>query len=150
MVYIWVTILIRKTNLKPYKLKRVIEVYTRINLNVMICVDGEYKKINSEDIIMIEVASRKLKMITEEETYILNGTIQEWSDKLNIPSFCVCHRGYLVNIKYVTSITKDTVYLKNGRYKAYVSKRNYDDMKNRFMLFVEKNLQNRFKPLDKS
>lgn len=87
---------------------------------------------------MIEVASRKLKMITEEETYILNGTIQEWSDKLNIPSFCVCHRGYLVNIKYVTSITKDTVYLNNGRYKAYVSKRNYDDMKNRFMLFVEK------------
>ena len=106
----------------------------------MICVDGEYKKINSEDIIMIEVAGRKLKMITEEETYILNGTIQEWSDKLNIPSFCVCHRGYLVNIKYVTSITKDTVYLKNGRYKAYVSKRNYDDMKNRFMLFVEKNM----------
>ena len=69
--------MIRKTNLKPYKLKMVIEVYTRINLNVMICVDGEYKKINSEDIIMIEVASRKLKMITEEETYILNGTIQE-------------------------------------------------------------------------
>ena len=99
-------------------LKDAIEVYTRINLNVMICVDGEYKKINSEDIIMIEV----------------------WSDKLNIPSFCVCHRGYLVNIKYVTSITKDTVYLNNGRYKAYVSKRNYDDMKNRFMLFVEKNM----------
>lgn len=140
MVYIWVTILIRKTNLKPYKLKRVIEVYTRINLNVMICVDGEYKKINSEDIIMIEVACRKLKMITEEETYILNGTIQEWRDKLNIPSFCVCHRGYLVNIKYVTSITKDTVYLNNGRYKAYVSKRNYDEIKNRFMLFVEKNM----------
>ena len=121
-------------------LKDAIEVYTRINLNVMICVDGEYKKINSEDIIMIEVAGRKLKMITEEETYILNGTIQEWSDKLNIPSFCVCHRGYLVNIKYVTSITKDTVYLNNGRYKAYVSKRNYDEIKNRFMLFVEKNM----------
>ena len=45
-------------------LKDAIEVYTRINLNVMICVDGEYKKINSEDIIMIEVAGRKLKMIT--------------------------------------------------------------------------------------
>lgn len=121
-------------------LKDAVEVYTRTRFNVIINIDGELKKINSDDIIMIESVGRKLHMITEKQTYILNDSMQEWSERLNLPSFYMCHRSYIVNIKHVTSVDKDMVYLQDGKYKAYLSKRKYIEMKNRFMLFVEKNI----------
>lgn len=121
-------------------LKDAVERYNRISVNYVIDFDGKSIKINSDDIIMIESVGRKLQMITEKQTYILNGSMQKWSEKLNLPSFYMCHRSYIVNIKHVTSVDKDMVYLDDGKYRAYLSKRKYVEMKNRFMLFVEKNI----------
>ena len=61
--------------------------------------------------------------------------MQEWSEKLNLPSFYMCCRSYIINVKHVTSVM---VYLKDGKYQAYLSKRKYVEMKNKFLLFVKK------------
>lgn len=68
-------------------------------------------KVSTDDIRYIEVQNHYLYIVTKAQTYKMRGTIQEMEKKLSNLPFARCSSAYLVNLKYVKQVTKDTVYL---------------------------------------
>lgn len=97
--------------------------------------NGRCVELNTDDIIMIESSRRKNYIITSKETYEVTGTLKEWYDRLNTKIFYMSHRNYIVNIKYITKIENDTVILCGGEYKAYLARRKYGEIRDRFFLY---------------
>lgn len=120
-------------------MKDAIEIYLHRNLLIGIECNGEYKKIDSDDIVMLETRGRKIILYTVNGEYELAGTIKEWSDKLRTTNFYMCHRSYIVNIARISAIKEDKILLENGKYQAYLAKRKHTDIKRKFMLYLEKN-----------
>lgn len=118
-------------------LKDAMEAYSRRSISLVIEISGQLMKIDSDDIIMLEVRGRKLVLITINGEYELSGSIKDWSNKLSMPNFYTCHRSYIINISKISSITNDTVYLLGGKYQAYLAKRKHTEMKRKFMLYIE-------------
>ena len=67
-----------------------------------------------------------MQMVTEEEKYIVNGSLREWEGKLSEYHFVRIHKSYLVNLKYVSDI-KDVVKLISGKEQLPVG-RKYKEM----------------------
>lgn len=118
-------------------LKDAMEAYSRRSIPLLIETSKQLKKIDSDDIVMLEARGRKLVLVTVNSEYELSGSIKDWSNKLSIPNFYICHRSYIVNISKISSITNDTVYLLGGKYQAYLAKRKHAEIKRKFMLYIE-------------
>ena len=101
--------------------------------------EGGCRKIDSDEIIMLEAQKRKIIMYTENNQYEVTVTMKEWNEKLSFPCFFQCHRSYIVNVAKISSIKDDMIFLKHGEYRAYLTKRKHAEVKNRFMLYLEKN-----------
>lgn len=120
-------------------IKDAIELYKNTNYYVAIEADGELFKILSDEIIMLESIGHKVKIITEKGIFNVNDSLLNWREKLNIPSFFLSHKSFLVNIKYVDRIKDGIIFLKNGKYQAYLSRRKNIEMRKKLLLYVEKN-----------
>ena len=120
-------------------MKDAVEVYSHRSRPISIEMAGQCYKVESDDIIMLEAQNRKVVMYTSNDSYDLAGTLKEWYDKLQLPSFFMCHRSYVVNIARITSISEDKVVLEHGKYQAYLTKRKHAELKNKFMMYIEKN-----------
>lgn len=94
----------------------------------------------AEEIVYIETDRRKTNIITVDQVYETVHPMRDWDDLLQIGCFFQTHRSFIVNMRYVTSFTKDTVTLAgpDGQaYTAYLTKRNYSSFKNAFYLYLE-------------
>ncbi|WP_099466845.1 LytR/AlgR family response regulator transcription factor [Konateibacter massiliensis] len=68
-------------------------------------------KVSTDDIRYIEVQNHYLHIVTKAHTYKMRGTMQEIEKELSNLPFARCSNAYLVNLKHVKQVTKDTVYL---------------------------------------
>jgi len=59
-----------------------------------------------EDIVCVEIISRKLFIHTKQKAYQCNETLQGIEDKLNDGRFYRCHAAYLVNLQHIHQITR--------------------------------------------
>lgn len=94
----------------------------------------------AEEIIYIETDRRKTNIITVDQVYETVRPMRDWDALLQIGCFFQTHRSFIVNMRYVTSFTKDIVTLADPggqTYTAYLTKRNYSSFKNAFYLFLE-------------
>lgn len=94
----------------------------------------------AEEIVYIETDRRKTNIITVDQVYETVHPMRDWDDLLQIGCFFQTHRSFIVNMRYVTSFTKDTVTLTGSggqTYTAYLTKRNYSSFKNAFYLYLE-------------
>lgn len=93
----------------------------------------------AEEIICIEAFQRRVLV------YTVNGTIQSsknmdyWRSMLTLPCFYFPHRCYIINMRFVGSVTKDTITLKySGLEKqAFLAKRKYAQFKDTYLLYLE-------------
>lgn len=77
----------------------------------------KYEKIRvrTDDIIYLEVLNRKLKIKTMNNCYISNlRKLEDVVEKLKDKNFVKIHRGCLVNVKYIKSISKKNIILQDG------------------------------------
>ena len=84
------------------------------------CPDG-IKKLNISQIYYVEVQNRILHYYTSEGEYSLRGTIQSLEESLPAASFAKCNRWYIVNLKHVSEVKKNTVVV--GGYELEISRR---------------------------
>lgn len=80
------------------------------------------KLLDTEDIYYIETAGRGLNYHTREGTYSVRGTMQEAENFLKDYHFVRCNYWYLVNLKYVSGISKNLVLI--AEEKLEISRRN--------------------------
>lgn len=94
----------------------------------------------AEDILYIEAVQRRTQVVAVDQVYESPHPMRDWLPLLQIGCFYQTHRSFLVNMRYVTSFSKDAVKLtsSNGQnYTAYLTKRNYSSFKSAFLLYLE-------------
>ena len=93
----------------------------------------------SEEIICVESANRKTVVHTTDGDLISCKNMEYWREILSVPCFYSTHRSYIVNMRYVYTIGKDSIILKNGNWKmdAFLSKKKFAHFKNIYLMYME-------------
>ena len=86
--------------------------------------NGVYK-IDIRDLKYIEVLDHKLIFYTTKGEYETFDTLNKYVDMLKSEAFELCNRCYLVNLKYVKKVTKESVFI--GEEEIQMSRRKYKD-----------------------
>ena len=71
--------------------------------------------IEINEIFFIEVYKKHLFVNAENHTYECTGTLAEEEKKLKSYNFVLCHKSYLVNLRYIKLIGTDSIQLTNGK-----------------------------------
>ena len=100
--------------------------------------DGVFKR-QAEEIVCVESIQRKILIYTTEEIFRSTETMEYWKNILSLPCFYSPHRSYIVNMRYVFSLQKDTVILKfkSLEKEAYVTKRKYSEFRDAYLMYLE-------------
>lgn len=118
-------------------LKDALSLYSSAN----ICIPIETKEgVTSEytgNIIFVETASRKVIVHTTSGDYISVHPMQYWLDALPPNTFFQPHKSFIVNLAHVKSFDHALIYLYNGQYEAYLTRRKYTQFKERYFLYLE-------------
>lgn len=72
--------------------------------------DGEARlRLPAREILYIEVRNHTLDVVTPEKTYTMRGTLSDMESALEGCNFAKCNQCYLVNLRNVTGVKKDSV-----------------------------------------
>lgn len=88
-----------------------------------------------ENIMYIEAFGRKTELHLSNESVIKSNMSIGTFQKTGL--FLICHRSYLVNLRYVKSISKTDLYLDNGE-QIPLSRRLYNDVNKKFIEYYTK------------
>lgn len=94
--------------------KAILSIRKRANNSISITSASEIHKIDANDIIYIEVCKHRVIFHTTNGTFDTRGTLQDAEKQLPSTQFIKCNSGYLVNLRYVTGMTKDTLITLDG------------------------------------
>lgn len=75
---------------------------------------GESLRIAFSDILYIKVEGHYLQMVTERKTYEWKGSLAQATESLDKKRFALVNRSAIVNLEYVTRITREECFLENG------------------------------------
>ena len=89
-------------------------------------------KIDCDDIYYVIAFDHYIDIHDKNNIYTFNRKISELENLLPSQNFVRCHRSYIVNIKYVKSINKNSLILEND-IKIPISKTRMDDTYNTFI-----------------
>lgn len=131
--------------LKPVDEEKLKEVLDRAVREIQKKTDKEKKQLfiktreknitlNVSDILYLENEMRKIVAHTKREIITFYGAMSEIEKLVGI-SFYRCHRGYLVNMAYVSEYDTDNILLNNGE-KVYLSKDRYQDFVKQYMRYL--------------
>lgn len=131
--------------LKPVDEKKLEETLNRAIREVQKKRDKEKKQLfikkreknitlNVDDILYLENEMRKIVAHTKRERITFYGVMSE-IEKIVGTSFYRCHRGYLVNMAYVSEYDTNNILVNNGE-KVYLSKDRYQDFVKQYMRYL--------------
>ena len=92
----------------------------------------------SNDIIYIEVFDHVLIYHTETGEYSCRGRLSDVLEKLDPERFVLCNRSYIVNLRYVSKVSKDTLMV--GNTQIPVSRSHRQELMQRFSSYLGDNL----------
>lgn len=78
--------------------------------------------VNADEVIYIEAAKKHTKIKTTGNEYIANKAISVYQTEIANPQFFRTHRGYIVNMRYISTVEKNTITLTNGEIVLLSSK----------------------------
>lgn len=73
--------------------------------------EGRTHKINQASITYLKAFDNYCYVYTTTNQYLVPHTLKHTSEKLNLKNFVKTHRSYWVNLKRITSVEKNTVYI---------------------------------------
>jgi DNA-binding LytR/AlgR family response regulator len=88
-------------------------------------------RIPHEDIIYIEKFAHNATMVTANGEYTFRKTISQLLEELNDDLFVQCHKSYIINIRYMESLSKNFAVMSNDS-KIPLSKNTVKDINERF------------------
>ncbi len=93
----------------------------------------------AEEIVCVETSLRKTIIYTTDQVFVSTDNMEHWRQLLTLPCFFASHRSYIVNLRFVSNILKDSIILKyQGKEKcAYLTRRKYSEFKNSYLLYLE-------------
>ena len=92
------------------KLPRAIErASQRQKHHLFVTVNGEKQRVESSAIYYIEVRGHWLYLHLHNQTLEVSGSLQEIEDRLKDQQFSRCSNSYLVNLRHVDAVKKDSI-----------------------------------------
>lgn len=93
----------------------------------------------AEEIICIEARQRKVTVYTTDGVFASTQSIDHWRQCLTLPCFYSTHRSFIINMRFVHSVQKDTVLLKDKDLEltAYLTRRKYTAFKDTYLWYME-------------
>ena len=79
------------------------------------------------DIVYVEAKGRKVIVHTSTADLDSTQTLQFWIDHLPQATFFQSHRSYIVNMAMVTSFDHELIYLCDGQFTAYLTRRKFPE-----------------------
>lgn len=95
---------------------------------------GEILRLLRSDIFYVEVYGHYLRMVTKTETYEWKDSLQSMRERLDARRFVEANRSTIVNMEYVSKITREECLLEDGTC-IHVSKGAYKGLNEAFMRF---------------
>lgn len=94
--------------------------------------------VRADDIVYVATVERKVLVYTINETYVSTKTMDYWKETLILPCFYIPHRSYLINMRYISAIYKDSIRLTyDGTEKeVYLTRRKYAECKDAYLLYM--------------
>lgn len=89
---------------------------------ILLTLPDGVKKLNVQQIYYVEVQNRILYYHTDEGVFTMRGTMQSVEQMLSPYSFVKCNHWYIVNLKYVSEVRKNTAIV--AGHELEVSRRN--------------------------
>ena len=89
--------------------KAILKVQSKQNKSIFIQSSSETYRIDINEIIYIEVYKHRVTFHTTKDNYDMRGTLQDVEKQLPNNQFVRCNSGIIVNLKYVTDISKDSL-----------------------------------------
>ena len=89
--------------------KAILKVQSKQNKSIFIQSSSETYRIDINEIIYIEVYKHRVTFHTTKDNYDMRGTLQDVEKQLPNNQFVRCNSGIIVNLKYVTGISKDSL-----------------------------------------
>ncbi len=95
-------------------LDRALEALARRRRTVVLEIDGALEQIPVDEILYLEALSHTVMLYTTRKNYVIRQPIGHLEAYLG-EGFFRCHRSYLVGLRYIRRITRDTIWLENGQ-----------------------------------
>lgn len=100
--------------------------------NIIIKVDGQNIIIKLSEIVYVESFGHYISIYTsDKKEYTIKVGINKFVEELD-NTFISPHRSYIVNLKYVKAITKNSIMLDNNK-EIPMAKNNFDDINKAFI-----------------
>ena len=105
------------------KLKRVLKrTRQKARQEILLTLPDGVKKLNVQQIYYVEVQNRMLSYHTDEGVFTMRGTMQSVEQMLRPYAFVKCNHWYIVNLKHVSEVRKNTAIV--AGHELEVSRRN--------------------------
>lgn len=75
--------------------------------------EGRLHRINENTISYLKAYDNYCYIITKAQTYLVPHTLKHISEQLDSDDFIKCHRSYVVNLKHIKSVDKNSISLEN-------------------------------------
>ena len=86
---------------------------------------GVLKKLNTDEIILMEAADNYVKFYLDDRTFTVRITLSAALKRLPAKQFLRVHRSFAVSVDYINEIAKDSLLLRDVRAEIPVSKEHY-------------------------
>ncbi|MBR0409364.1 MAG: DNA-binding response regulator, partial [Clostridia bacterium] len=96
---------------------------------------SDWVKVSTDDILYVEVNGHTLQYVTENETYEKRAKISDAEEELAKLPFSRCSLSFLVNLKRVDRISKDTVII--GKHELPISRNRKKEFLQAFTDYLE-------------
>lgn len=120
-----------------HNLDDALELYSSFNQKIAIETKSGVTAVSTDDIVYVEAKGRKVTVYTTITAYESTQSMQFWKENLPSNNFFQSHRSYIVNLAKVTSFDHELIYLCDGQYSAYLTRRKFTNFKNAYLLFME-------------
>lgn len=118
-------------------LREALHLYNTLSTTIAIeTKDGLYT-CNAYEIIYVEVLARQVTVYTLQRALESIYNIDYWDEVLTLPCFFRCHRSFIVNMKYIDYFDHSLIHLCNDQYTAYLTRRKYSELKEKYLLYLE-------------
>lgn len=92
--------------------------------------------VKMKDIILAEIAGRKIRVVTKDNEYISKDNIKTWKERLNSSYFISPHHSYIVNMNYITYLDNDFIVL-DRKHRVPIAYSKRTDFKRKFVMYKE-------------
>ena len=107
----------------------------KAHAHIMLKKWSDWVKVSTDDILYIEVSGHTLRYVTVNETYEKRATIGDAEKELEGLPFSRCSLSFLVNLKRIDRISKDTVIL--GSHQLSISRNRKKEFLQAFTDYLE-------------